>query len=779
MTTNTTEFLIGISEYSGLFLIFAIIFLLIFVGVVAHTVYTNIKANKKQKKVSVSATKQDLKNLDYRKVKRSRKGEILREMIAADGVDPGPNSYLVINDGGVDVYERSFTISSMPKRTSFAETFSMLMDFPDCVSSVFVNPIAESTISRKMDRQINILEAEGIAADGDPNRTRKLRSQFRELNGWAEDIEEGETKFFSVGFVFTLSADSLQELNKKSDTFHSKALSRQIEVTNCFAVQSEAFVSNAPGGKYYSTGSAMIKADAINFFDMDKHSVSTIFNYTQASFSHKEGIPLGRDMANGDPVLFDLFDPSHDGFTLIIAGKTGSGKSATIKIYASRSMLYGFRYVCIDSQQRKGTNEGEFASIAELYNGVNFKICNDSPHVLNPFEIGETTKTIKEGNSVVREIRTLELKEKVGMAVNTLLTMIQGSKSFKNLESMIPINRILTDICTNMYHDFGIYEDRPDTLYEDGEIVQNGVLVNGKVKKKLPTMTDFYKGVLIADKKNTDLSLVEYYNLIKMALKDFVRELYYSNDTIHFFTREQYLQLPIKDVNSASRTWRNEQGNFEDVEQIHGIRAYYDGQSTISIGTDCPFTNIDISLLSESEKILARQIGIDFINELYIKKNSESIDTATKLVAIFDECHENFTQEYARKTLDNVVRTARKRHVSVILSSQTLKEYDNYTETQAILKQATSKFVFKQDYQDRSFLIDTVGFTESQADYILNKLGGSGDVEEDKGRHRGEVCIMDNKQVCFCKVDYLKETEALAVDTDANVIQKLFHKNVG
>lgn len=775
MNVKQKEAILFLAEYSELFGFLAILFTLAVLGILLYSVIKMLA--EKKPKAQIQASKDELKNLDYRKVKDERKAEIMREMIAPDGVDPAPNSYLIINDAGKDVYVRTFTIASMPKRTNFADTFATLFDFPECTSSVFVNPISESSITGKMDRQIKVLGAEYIAADGDPNRTRKIKSQFAEVNGWAEEVESGENKFFSVGFVFSLFADSLQELNKISDSFHSKALAKSIEITNCFAVQAEAYLSNAPCGKYLQVGSAYIKSDAVHYFDMDKYSVSTIFNYTQASFSHKDGIVLGRDMTTGDPILYDLFDPSHDGYTLVIAGKTGAGKSATIKIYVSRSIPYDFHYVCIDSQQRKGTNQGEFAAVAECFNGVNFKISNDSDVILNPFEIHETTKTIKnsDGSTVVREIRTLEVKEKVGMAVNTLLTMIQGSKSFKNLESMIPINRILTDICTTMYHDFGIYEGKPDSLYVEGQQVIDGQLVMGRVKKVLPTMHDFYERVLIYDRRNTDKSLVEYYNLIKMGLKDFVKELYYSTETIKFFTEEEYNHLPAKSSNSSERVYVNQAGRKEDVVSIQGIRAYYDGQSTVEVSIDCPFTNIDISSLSENEKILARQIAIDYLNESFIKKNSESISSARKLVAIFDECHENFGMEYARKTLENVVRTARKRHVGLILSSQTLREYDNYKETRDILKQATTKFVCKQDYQDRDYLIKDIGFTESQTDYILNNLGGGAFEDDEKNRHRGEMCIMDNKRVAFCKVDYLKETEALPVETDAKEISKIYN----
>ena len=773
MNVKSMEFILELAEFKTLFLILAALFSLAAVCILLAFVFDRFKAmyRNRQKKKELDAV--TIKNLDYSKVKDSRKSEIMRKITAPDAVDPAPNSYLLLDDGGKDVYVRTFTIASMPKITSFADTFASLFDFPGCESSVFIKPISEAAMSQKMDKQITILASEHSAAEGDPNRTRKIKDQYRELYQWAEDVESGDTKFFDVGFLFTFACATLQELNKVSDTFRTKALGKSIVVSNCFAVQAEAFMKGSPFNNLIQIGSKYIKTDGIKYFQMDKHSVSTVFNYTQNSFSHKDGIVLGRDIDTRTPIFYDLFDPSHDGYTLVIAGKTGSGKSATIKMYAARSILHDYRYVCIDSQVRKGTNEGEFAAIAELVNGSNFKISNDSDCIMNPFEIDETTKTIKDSVTSVREIRTLELNEKIGMVVNTLSTMLQGSKEFTTLENIIPVTRILTDITTALYQEFGLVDGDADSLYEMGTVVVNGEVTSGRVKKKLPTITDFYKRALIMGHNNTDESLNQPYNLIQMGLKDFVRELYYTDKTIHFLTREEVKNLRFRDISGKTRTYRNADGVDEEVHVIKGIRAYYDGQSTFSLTSDCPFTNIDISLLSEKEKKLARQIAMDFVNESFIKKNSENLRSAKKLVCIFDEAHENFEMEYARKTLDNVVRTARKRHVAIIISTQTLKEFSNWVETQAILKQATTKFVFKQDYQDSDYILNTLGITESQVDYIVNHLGGDSKNEEDQNRHRGEVCIVDNKNVAFCKVDYLKKTEALAVDTDARVIEEL------
>ena len=397
---------------------------------------------------------------------------------------------------------------------------------------------------------------------------------------------------------------------------------------------------------------------------------------------------------------------------------------------------------------------------------------------MNIFEVSETTKTVKNSDNTVTEVRTLELSDKISMVANVISTMVRGSASTKDVPLQMDtyINRIIVDNLTQLYRAFSIEDGKPDSLYVPRGSVQamdTGDLSSGRVPRKMPTLTDFYKQLLISNKDNKDNTLTDAYNVILMALQDFVKELYYSVDTCTFFTRDMYMKMPFVE-GQKSRVYVNDFGKSERVVEIHGIKAYFDGQSSVHINKDCPFTNIDISQLPDSEKTLARQVAIDFVNENFIKKNSENVNSADKLECIFDECHELFNNDYARKTLDGVVRTARKRNVAIILSSQTVKEYDHYPETQAILKQAAVKFVYKQDYQDREYLINTLGLTAAQVDMIINNLGGNPSDESDKNRHRGEVCIIDNKQVCFCKVDYRKSTEALPVETDARGIESLF-----
>ncbi len=781
------EFLVQFTGYRNIILILIIcvatlIALIFIVNAIRHL--TAQMAADRQKKMRDD----NLRNIDYDTIEDNQKASVLRNAIAADAIDPAPNKYLVISDGGEEAYLRTFTISSHPNTTTFANTYADLMNFQNCESSIFVKPIASDVMLSKINKQINTLVGEDYTAtkNTNVNRSRSLSSQISDASRFAEEIETGETKFYDVGFLFTLYASNVKDLNKMTQEFHSKAKEKGIEISNCYGIQAEAFAENGPWNRTIKTQSALIKQDAVKFFPFDKRSVSTLYNYTQTSFSHKGGIILGLDMFTAAPIVFDTFDGSHDGYVGIVAGKTGVGKSALIKMMVCREVLMGYHFVCIDSKQRKGTSEGEYASLANLCDGINFQISNATDSVMNIFDISETTRNIKDKDNIVHEIRSLDIADKITMLSNIIMKLVQGSsyRQEVTLKDRTYITTIIRDNLKQLYRSFGFVDSDPDSLYTKAGAPNaqkdNSTMRNGKALKILPTMTDFYKQILISRRDNTDSELEGAFNIVAMSLKDYVKELYYSERSVTFFDREDYMSLPYKETIKA-REFINMalNGLSEKVEEVHGIRAYFDGQSTVHLDRDCPFTNIDISTLPDAEKELTRQIALDFVNENFIKRNSLSLDANAKMKVILDEAHELFRDEYDRATVDGVSRTARSRNVSLWLISQTLKEYDQYPETQAILKQAATKFVFKQDPTDRDYLIEKVGFTPAQASIIVDTLGGNPDDESDSNKHRGEVCIMDNKAVCFCKVAYRKDTEQLAVATDAKGIEEAFRRASG
>jgi len=768
------EFLQTIAPYRGFFLVGFELLMLYAIVVVCIELYKEYK--EKQKASELNGDKYAIGNQLKGRVSLVERQNFIRQVLCMDGVDASPNTYMTISDGGKEVYVRTVTISAMPSRVVYAETIKELMEFPNSVSSAFVKPEEAEVISRKIDKQINELESEIIGAEGNTNRVRKLDSQVQETTKWAYEVESGNKSFFHVGFLFTFTADSLEQLNRITDDFRGLARKKKIRISNCFGCQSEAYLANMGLNRMGQKRFSNILSDCVKMFLVDQSALSIILHYTSDHFSHKSGIPLGRNLFNGQPFIFDMYDPSHFGYTLVIAGKTFSGKSATIKMMIERYVPLGYRFVIIDSQARKGTSEGEYTSSALLNGGVTYQISNKSENILNPFDVQESIEFVKESNSSGYEKRTLDLNAAITDVVYILRILIRGNMENKtsgdtNFDLVMDssINDILTTAVKELYDELGIEHGNADSLYEEGNFIKDGMLQSGDIPKELPTLSDLYLKLVVMRTRNREEDLEKVYRFILSNLRENVRELYFTEEG-DSFTREEFEELPVNPENPTERLYEG-----LAVRSVKGIRPYYDGQSTFAISRDYPVTTIDISQLkSESERRPARNIALHLVDGGFVKKNSERLDKADKLVVVIDEAHESFIDPSARVLLANEVRTARKLNVGLIFSTQTVAEYSRHDETKDILEQAAAKMVFKQDVADLEELTKALKITDSQANIIRSRLGVvvNKDDPEERSRHRGEVCVIDGEQVVFVKVDYLRKTEGLSVETDASgVIQ--------
>lgn len=661
-----------------------------------------------------------------------------KELVAPNGVNPNNSDYMVLNDNGVNIYIRNFYIDKLPRRTTFANTFAKLFNFSNSTCSVYVKPLLDGKANKDLDKQIISLESELCLAEDnrDTNRIRKVGHKMREAEAWAAKIDSGENSLFMVGFIFTVYAQSLEELDIKSGDLKTLANEKSIEISATYGCHPEAFKLNTPTNNHNDK--------LIKYHPMDKFSLSTIFNHTRSEFYHKNGIILARNYLTGKPITFDIYDPSHDGFGLVITGTTGSGKSTTVKIMVSRNEPFGYRYVSLDTQARG--NRGEYSLVADRLNGVNYQIHAGSKNIINPFEIDvqleydEVTDT---------EYKVLKLANKITDVKYILLTII---KNDDNIKDTTFIKSIVSDNIKELYAKAGIIDGDIESLYETGSKYINGNLTTGKVKKRLPTISDFYILTLKKKYMNTNINYDLAYDTILATLKEYVREITICEEC-------GYVPSSTEISNITSEYECPVCGKKHTVVKIVGTKPYYDGQSTIEIDENTSFSNIDISQLHEKDQPVAQQISLNFIQENFIKKNSMNIKKAKKMVVIFDETHRMFPFEDARKFIVDVYRTARKYNVSPWTITQRLVDYTLYPECEAIITNSAAKFIMKQDTNDNEKIAKMANLTESQI-LRINSLG------------KGEICIKDGGKTVFCKVDML-DIEKMIVETDVKNIQKM------
>lgn len=779
---STVEML---SEYRVMFLAAGLCVIFIILIILIAQIVSEVKRIIEENKKDIS--KEEIQMMDYNTLKEKERIAVIRKIAAPDAVDPSPDDHMIIYDSTKKCYVRTLTISRMAKVIHFANTLVPLFEFPDSEHTVYIEPINEINSSAKLDHHLVILESEWIAASGNSNRRRKLQTQYAESNKWARQIETGKNKFFRVGFVFSLYAESLEDLNKRSDAFRNYARGKGLEVSACVAVQSEAYCANAPFNFISNGTSKICQSNGIFYHTMDQKSVSALFNYTSCSFSHRDGVPLGHERHTNKPFIYNPYHSSFNGFTFCVTGMTGTGKSAMMKMLAYRTALLKYRFASLDVQAREGTNDGEYAGICALMGGINFELKSDTDNCLNIFEVMESKKYIKTGIGKGYEKRTLDLNSAISQSANLIKIMILENGESVDLHQNVLMNSIIKNAIKKAFAYCGIIHGDPDSLYTIGTVVRDGELKQDKIEKDLPTISDFYRILLKEQKSEKNEDTRKMRNTVLLAMEDYVRDLYYTEKSLQFFSEKEYLQLPIKEGTGVRLYKHPEEGYSEEVRHIHGTRGYFDGQSTLRYSKDIPWVNVDCSQLDEDSRKVAMSVGQNYINERIIKGNSENRRGSSKILVYFDEAHMLFKLPPARELLAEIVRTARKRNAALGICTQTLREFDAYEDTYAIRANAAALFIFKQAYSDREYLMKTLGITATEVDEILaqggdinqaNSSDKDKELEKEQAQHRGEVTIIINNTAIPIKVDYCKATEKHAVETAASEIIEQLGKEV-
>lgn len=717
----------------------------------------------------------------------------LVDIIAPSGINPKPLSYMVIDDSGHEVYVRCFTIDSLPKATKFATTFRPLFKFRHVESIIYIQPESEDVTKKKLDRHITVLDVEQSTAvkNQDRNRVRSLQNQLNDTESWVSKIEEGYEKFYKVQFLFILREHSLQELNLASDSFYRMGRKKGIDLCATYACHPESYLAGAPYanpnvGQKAKNGRLSVRISnkaPLKIHYLSRGATADLFNHVSADFRHKNGVPLGRTLQEMKPVFFDPFSPTHmNGYGIIFAGKTGSGKTTMIKAMAKRlrNTSDKYRFAIIDSQRRG--SRGEYSVVADDLNGVCHQFRHNSDLIINLCEVSVQT----EYDEVLHmEYQALHLAERASVIISDLLTMIQGRKPEADFVLDTYMERVLQDVVDECFREYGILDGVPESLYTTKkDINDEGNIVERKAKKTLPTVSMIVKKIMARQFQEKDGRHKQAIDLILDSLKDYVRLIAYCDTTEGpYFIPDDVLA----EMEDYENTKINVNGTLYPIKTIKGKRNYFDGQSTVEFSKDCPCTEFDISPLPENERCVARQIVMSFITEEFSKNNSMnfSAETSEKLIIILEENHENYKFPFMRQCIDNAYRTNRKRNVSTWISQQALSDGSQYEEiSQGVIANTAVMFLFKQPLGDKEFLAKHTILNERQIQDVT-EIGMPSDLPEDPDealkeieRHMGECCLIDGGKAVFLKFDVLKESEEMLIASNHQSLQEIFQKHM-
>ena len=616
------------------------------------------KETTETSEIAQVAKKQDLSV--FEKNKKDIKG-----LIAPGGIDASYTNHLEIDSTRIR-YARSMIVANLPRMCTFPEFLRGMYTFGDINVSVFINPISESTSQTDLNRTINELESERIVAidRGDINRERIIAQKEAEAQELRDEIAAGFNKLYDSSVIATLFAYSMDELDKYTELLTSEMSKNLIDIKPAWALQDEAFRSNMP----YCDN----KLSKSHTFD--RRAMSTVFPFFTSEVGHETGIPLGFNKQTGLPILYDNFSPKLTNYNMVIFGKSGAGKSVTIKTITARSaVLMGIESLAIDA-------EGEYGIVAEALGGVNVVISPNSKTVINLFDI--EPENIKD-EITGKERTVLSVENKVEDVTNSLLTMARGSTKSQEVNELT--KQIISEAVSEEYAALGI-TDNVESLYrrEDNSNINMTQSYLGRTKKQMPTIGSWFKRVCRKAEENENPDYRFHYSYLVKVMRQFVRE-------------------------------------------YNGQMAYFDGQSTFELLDGVPFINIDISQLEERfARPLAQQVMLSWIWEKYVKKNSEDKAKAAKKRVLVDEAWMLLPYPEAVDFLNTMARRARKRNVSLAVISQKFQDFYEKKEVQAVLTSSETKLFLAQDKSEIQYLKEVFKLSEGEAGFLITCGRGEG-----------------------------------------------------
>ncbi len=610
-----------------------------------------LEEQSKQKEKLVTEEKNEVNNLEKNK-------SSIHDLIAPSGIDCSHFDYLEIFSK-ISRFARTFYITTIPRQATFPYFLAPLYEFGDANTSVYINPINESDSIKDLGKSIVDLESERMVANnrGDINRLSVLGTKQAEAEDLRDQIAAGYNKLFDATIICTLFAYSKAELDKYSEVLTMEASKNQLGLKTAWALQEEGFKSNLP-----------LNDNRISRkHTFDRGSMATVFPFINADAGMNTGIPIGINKQTGLPLIFDNFSSSLTNYNMVIFGKSGSGKSVTIKtIMARSSVLMGVENMVLDA-------EGEYNIVASALRGINVEISPTSTTIINIFDI--ETEVVK--NEITgREVTVLNVENKVEDVTQALLTMARGATKSEEVNELT--KQIIAEIVAEEYKSRGITSD-PESLYEDAQ--EDGL---ARAKKEMPTISSWYERLVRKNDENTIETYQYHFDYLLKVMKQYCRK-------------------------------------------FNGQMAYFDGQSTFELLESCPFINIDISKLEERfARPLAQQILLSWIWEKYVKKNSEDKKKARSKRVLIDEAWMLLAYPEAVDFLNTMARRARKRNVSLTVVSQKFQDFYENKACQAVLTSAETKLFLAQDKAEIQYLKEVFKLSEGEANFLITCSRGEG-----------------------------------------------------
>ncbi len=288
----------------------------------------------------------------------------LNDIIAPSSIALFPNNIRLENR-----LAKTFFVFSYPRYLSSVWLSPIInLEIPMDIS-LHVHPFSSEVALRDLRKKLTAVTAE-IAEREEKGLIRdvELETAYKDIEALRDKLRTSKEKMFKVGIYITAYADSEQKMKDIEIKLRSILEAHLIYIKPALYQQLEGFNSTNP-----------LALDQLQVHTlMNTSPLSSTFPFVSFDLSSNEGILYGLNQHNNSLILFDRF--KLENANEVMFGKSGSGKSYSVKLEILRYLMYGVDSIVIDP-------ENEYRTLAESVGGSFFNVSLSSPHHINLFDL--------------------------------------------------------------------------------------------------------------------------------------------------------------------------------------------------------------------------------------------------------------------------------------------------------------------------------------------------------------------------------------------------------
>src|SRR3989344_5318870 len=306
----------------------------------------------------------DFKRLKKQIFRKSSKKDLLKrsfqfnygeqdqvDLISYSGLEEN-STYLQIGDKFI----RTLFISGYPHVASTG-WLNMLINFNHNIDISYHIELVDSQLALpKLNRKITELEStkRSMIKEGRVIGS-ELTDPLESAIELKDKIQRGQEKLFQISIYMTITADSLEELNKITPILESALSARLFYIKTAMFQQLEGLQSVLPRAENHLNQRR----------NLDSSSAALTFPFVSSELVQESGILYGINKSNNSLVIIDRF--SLNNANSIIFAQSGSGKSYTAKVEILRQLMQRTKASVIDAERK-------YKQLAASVNGVYIKL---------------------------------------------------------------------------------------------------------------------------------------------------------------------------------------------------------------------------------------------------------------------------------------------------------------------------------------------------------------------------------------------------------------------